>query len=91
MSIARRLLVASMACVFVWRIANAKGAPAEKIRNILVRLSGRQMKWGKEYTYPAILAGLWIFLSMQNTLQQHKLCEIESLLASIFGEKGLFM
>lgn len=90
-SIARRILVASMACVFVWRIANAKGAQAEKVRKILVRLSGRQMKWKKEFTYPALLAGLWTLLSMQNILEHHKLGEIKSLLTSIFGEKGLFV
>lgn len=90
-SIARRIMVASMACVFVWRIANAKGAQAQKIRQILVKLSGRQMKWKKEFTIPALLAGLWALLSMQNILEHHKLGEIKSLFTSVFGEKGFFV
>lgn len=91
LSIARRILVASMACVFVWRIAHAKGAQAAKIRQVLVRLSGRQMKWKKEFTYPALLAGLWTLLSMQNILEHHRLSEIKSLLTTVFGKKGLFV
>ena len=50
LAIAKRIMVASMACVIVWRIANAKGPEASEIRKLLVRLSGRQMKWKKEYT-----------------------------------------
>ena len=57
-----------MACVVVWEIAAAKGEKAEALRSFLIKLSGRQMKWGKAFTNPALLAGLWVFLSMQEVL-----------------------
>jgi hypothetical protein len=65
LAIAKRLLVVSMACVAVWEIAAAKSKEAEALRTFLIKLSGRQMKWGKAFTNPALLAGLWVFLSMQ--------------------------
>lgn len=68
-AIARRLLVASMACVTVWRIARSEHAQAEPVRRLLVRLSGRQMKHGRDFTWPALLAGLWILLAMLEVLQ----------------------
>jgi len=68
LAIAKRLLVVSMACVVVWEIAAAKGEKAEALRTFLIKLSGRQMAWGKLFTNPAILAGLWVFLSMQEVL-----------------------
>lgn len=68
LAIAKRLLVVSMACVVVWEIAAAKGEKAEALRAFLIKLSGRQMQWGKSFTNPALLAGLWLFLSMQEVL-----------------------
>jgi len=65
LAIERRLLVASMACVCVWRIANKKGPEAKELRKLLVRLSGRQMKWKVEFTHNALLAGLWVLIKMQ--------------------------
>jgi hypothetical protein len=63
-AIARRLLVASMACVTVWRLARSTQPQAAPARRLLVRLSGRQMKHKQEFTIPALLAGLWTLLSM---------------------------
>lgn len=88
LSIARRILVASMGCVCVWRLAHATGPEAIEIRKVLVRLSGRQMKWGKDFTYNALLAGLWSLLSMDNMLSHYGIEKIKSLISSVFGEKG---
>ena len=68
LAIAKRLLVVSMACVVVWEIAAAKGEKAQALRTFLIKLSGRQMAWGKLFTNPALLAGLWVFISMQEVL-----------------------
>jgi hypothetical protein len=86
-AIARRILVASMACVCVWRIANAKGPEANELRMVLVRLSGRQMKWKKAFTFPALLSGLWSLLSLQELLQNYSVKEIQSLVSGILGDK----
>ncbi len=68
---ARRLVVASMACVLVWRLARSTAPQADELRRVLVRLSGRQMKRGKPFTEPSLLAGLWMLLSMLALLEQH--------------------
>jgi hypothetical protein len=63
-AIFRRLLVASMACVVVWRLQADRSPEAEELREVLVRLSGRQTKRKRPHTAPALLAGLWVLLSM---------------------------
>ena len=89
MAIARRLMVAGMACVWIWRIAHATGPEAGELRKILIRLSGRQMKWKKEFSYPALCAGLWTLLSLEDMLSTHGLEKIQSLCSSVFGGKRL--
>lgn len=71
LAIAKRLLVVSMACVTVWHIAADKSKEAAEFRLFLIKLSGRQMRYGKEFTHPALLAGLWSFLSMLEVLQNY--------------------
>jgi len=78
-AIARRLLVASMACVTVWRLARSTHPQAVPARRLLVRLSGRQMKHRREFTIPALLAGLWNLLSMIEVLTHYSLDEIREL------------
>jgi hypothetical protein len=78
-AIARRLLVASMACVTVWRLARSSHPQAEAARHLLVRLSGRQMKHGHPFTLPALLAGLWILLAMLEALDEYTLQDLRIL------------
>jgi hypothetical protein len=80
-AVTKRLLVASMACVLVWQVARAEGAPAERFRDLLVRLSGRQLKWGQRWTLPALLAGMWVLLAMQAVWQQYSAAELQELIA----------
>jgi hypothetical protein len=42
----------------VWQLARGETVEAAEVRRLLVRLSGRQMKWGVEFTEPALLSGL---------------------------------
>lgn len=70
-AIAKRLLVASMACVVVWDLQRQESAEADQIRRVLVKLSGRQMKHGVSHTAPALLAGLMILLPMLELLKEH--------------------
>ncbi|MFI3217794.1 MAG: hypothetical protein QX189_01570 [Methylococcales bacterium] len=39
------------------------------MRTFLIKLSGRQ--WGVEFTNPALLAGLWVYLSMLEVLERY--------------------
>lgn len=70
-AIARRLLVAAMACVVVWSLARSQAPQAPEARQLLVRLSGRLMKRGVEFTEPALLAGMWVLLAMLDTLEDY--------------------
>jgi hypothetical protein len=78
-AIARRLLVASMACVLVWQVAANHTRPAEELKKLLVRLSGRQMGHRKAFSKPALLAGLWVFLAILHTLQLYTPTELRRL------------
>jgi hypothetical protein len=77
-AIARRLLVAAMACVVVWQLQADRSPEAEELRNVLIRLSGRQTKRKRPHTAPAILAGLWVLLSILALLEH---CDLDYLKA----------
>ena len=68
-AIARRILVASMACVSVIQLKNDHSEEAKETKKILIRLSGRQMKYGVESTPPALLAGFMALLSLTDVLE----------------------
>ena len=69
-AIARRILVASMACVVVWSLQHDDSSEAVATKNVPVRLSGRQMKYGCVSTAPALLAGYMILLSINDLLTE---------------------
>ncbi len=72
----RRLCVASMACLTVWHLQRDDSPAAARLRAILVRLSGRQMKHRVESTAPALLAGLERLLAIDNLMQVVSLDEV---------------
>lgn len=80
-AIAKRLLVASMACVKVWAIADNSTEAAE-LRTFLIKLSGWQMRHNPAFTNPALLAGLWIFLSLLDITQAYSQEELDTLKAT---------
>jgi hypothetical protein len=79
-ALSRRLLVALMACVVVWQLARGTTPEAAELRRLLIRLSGRQMKYGVQYTEPALLAGLWVLLQMLELLEHYDLDDLRRLL-----------
>jgi hypothetical protein len=85
-AIIRRLLVASMACVTVWNLSRSDHPRAEGARKLLVRLSGRQMKHRQAFTLPALLAGMWVLLTMIEVLESHTLDELRALAALALPE-----
>jgi hypothetical protein len=85
-AIARRLLVASMACVVAWRLARSEHPQASDARQLLVRLSGRQMKRGTKFTAPALLAGLWTMLAMLHTLEEYTPADLQALAQIALGK-----
>ncbi len=85
LAVARRLLVASAALVLVWQLARAKGAAAGQLRTVLVRLSGRQMKWGRPWTTPALLEGVWVLLAMLEILERYDVSQLRRLARTFFN------
>lgn len=83
-AVARRLLVASMACVLVWQLARRTEPEAAALRAVLVRLSGRQLRRGSEASAPALLAGLWPLLAMLDLLEHHPPDELQRLAQGLF-------
>jgi len=86
----RRLLVVSYACVLVWKIANNNSKNGAKIREFLVLLSGRLIERGKEFTHPALLAGLENYIQILDLLtmfSKKDLLDMKQELANITGIK----
>ena len=75
-ALAKRLVVAAMACAVVWRLERDTSAEAGSFRQLLVRLSGRQLEWGREATAPALLAGLWVLLALLAALEEHSVDDL---------------
>ena len=80
---ARRLLVAAMACVTVWQLQHTSTPEATELKDLLIRLSGRQTKRSRPHTAPALLAGLWTLLSMLAALDHDTLDQLKSLATQI--------
>lgn len=75
----RRVCVAVMACLTVWHLQRDASEEASRLRKLLVRLSGRQMKHRVESTAPALLAGLEKLLAIDDLMQGEDLAEILAL------------
>ena len=84
----RRLLVVSYSCVLVWKIANDTSENAKKIRDFLVSLSGRLVQKDKEFTHPALLAGLENYIQMLDLMSmfsREELLDMKQELVKIIG------
>jgi len=89
LAIARRLVVAAQALVIVWALMQAEEPEAKVLREFLVRLSGRMMKRGVDYTGPALLAGMWNLLAILDALERYPLREIEGMTRLLLETLGL--
>jgi hypothetical protein len=85
-AIAKRLLVAAMACALVWRVQRHPAPAAVPLRTLLVQLSGRQQAWGQEPTAPALLAGMWVLLAMLEALERHSVEDLRRFKQLLVGE-----
>ena len=87
LAIAKRLVVASCACVLVWQLAAASSPQALDIQRFLVRLSGRQTKRRRPITAPALLAGLWMLFSTLTLLEHYDLDQLKQYAQFIFPNR----
>ena len=70
-AILRRLLIASMACVLAWNLERDTSPQGQQMQQVLIRLSGRQIKRSRPVTASALLAGLFVLLPMLELLQEY--------------------
>jgi hypothetical protein len=87
LAIAKRLLVVSMACVLLWQLARNPSPEAAELRQVLVRLIGRQMKQHKNFTMPAMLEGIWTLLATLELLEHDDLSKLKQLAETFFNPK----
>jgi hypothetical protein len=81
----KRLLVASMACVLAWRLGNSQAPQAAEARRVVMRLSGRQVEYGKEYTLEGLLAGVWVLMAVAALLEWLPTKQIQDLAAFVLN------
>jgi hypothetical protein len=79
-AVAKRLAVAAMACVLVWRLVRDARPAGRALARLLMRLSGRQVKRTRPVTAPGVLAGLEKLLAVLNVLEQTTVEELRQLL-----------
>jgi hypothetical protein len=80
-ALSRRLLVTAMVAVLVWHIARDTTEQGRQLQSTLVKLSGRQVRRGKEsrgFTEPALLAGLCVAVPMMTLLETMSMEELKS-------------
>lgn len=87
LAIAKRLVVASCACVLVWQLAAAKSPQALEIQHFLVRISGRQTQHTKPVTAPALLNGLWLLLSTLTLLEHYDVDQLKQYAQFVFPNR----
>jgi hypothetical protein len=90
-AILRRLLIASMACVFVWQLQRDKSEQATALQAILMKLSGRQTKHGVTTTASALLAGWQSLLAMLSLLETDVPLAQLRLLAQAYSPPGFLV
>jgi Transposase DDE domain len=82
-AILRRILTVSMAAVTVWQLMADESEQATELKQMLVRMSGRQTKRSQPFTAPALLAGLCSLLTMIATLEKYDLNALKALVKKI--------
>jgi hypothetical protein len=82
----KRLLIATQACVLVWRLARQDSEEAHEACQFLVRLSGRQMKRPRSVTPSALLAGAFMLFAFLDALEHHSVDELRAFADSILRD-----
>jgi hypothetical protein len=86
-AIFKRLLIATHACLLVWRLARERGEAARQTQDFLVRLSGRQMKPSRPVTMSALLEGVFMLFAMLETLEHYSPEQLGTFADSVLHEQ----
>jgi hypothetical protein len=80
--IAKRLVVACMACVVAWQLESQTTPAAEQCKKLLMDLSGRQTKRSRRVTTSGLLAGLHVMLMVLGVLDQYTPAQLREIAAA---------
>jgi hypothetical protein len=80
---AKRLAVAGMACVLVWKVARSESLEGQTLRALLIQLSGRQVQRTTGFTEPALLAGLYVLMNTLAIVEHYEPQELRRLLVAV--------
>jgi hypothetical protein len=75
-----KLLLALGACTSVWALERCEDAPSVTFKQLLMRLSGRQIKRHRAITTSGLLAGLWVLQSALGCLATHGFEQLNTML-----------
>src|SRR5262249_17000979 len=79
----KRLAVGGVAWVLVWKVARSERPEGQTLREVLVRLSGRQIKRADGFTEPALLAGLYVLFNVLEVVEHYDPRELRRLLGEV--------
>jgi hypothetical protein len=82
-AIAKRLLVACMACVVVWQLESQQTPQAQTCKRFLMDLSGRQTKKSRPVTTSALLSGMNVLIVILDLLDRFTPDEIRERAAAV--------
>lgn len=88
---AKRLLVAAQVCCIVWAFEQSETQEAAELKQLLLRLSGRQMRVGVQETTPALLAGFWNLQAIADVLDDYDVDTIRRFAQLIDKTVGLLV
>ena len=71
--------------MLAWRLARSAAPGAAEARALLVRLSGRRMARGVEFTPEALLAGRWVLPALPEVLGQAPRSRLQELAGFILS------
>jgi hypothetical protein len=76
-----KLLIALGASASIWGLERKHDVESEAFQRLLMQLSGRQTKRGREITTSGLLAGLWVLLAAVGALARHSPEKLNAMLA----------
>ena len=84
----KRALIVAQSCVLVWQLMLDQSRQAQELKTLLIRLSGRRVKYERPTTAPALLDGYMMLLGAYELMQSMTFEEISEAVQFFQGGVG---
>ena len=84
----KRALIVAQSCVLVWQLMLDQSRQAQELKTLLIRLSGRRVKYKRPTTAPALLDGYMMLLGAYELMQSMTFEEISEAVQFFQGGVG---